>query len=144
MLAQVKAMDTRHDPVERRTWKVRLIKGLYARGLDAEKIRQMFRLIDWMLALPKEFEDSFWAEMNRFEEERAMPYVTSVERIGIRKGRREGLLEGIAIALKARFGRVDKQLLAELRAVTDVNQLRKVARALTKAKTQEELRELAG
>lgn len=90
------------------------------------------------LDLPKELEDSFWAEMSRFEEERAMPYVTSVERIGMRKG----LLEGITLALEAKFGKADKQLLDELRAVLDVNQLRKVARALKKAKSQDELRGL--
>jgi hypothetical protein len=91
-----------------------------------------------MLALPKELEDRFWTEMNRFEEERAMPYVTSVERIGIRKG----LLEGIAVALDAKFGKADKQLIEELRAVTDVSQLRKVIRVLKKAKSQDELRGL--
>jgi hypothetical protein len=38
-----------------------------------------------MLRLPKELEERIWNEMQVYEEERKMPYVTSVERIGIRK-----------------------------------------------------------
>ena len=60
---------------------MRLIKGLYDRGLDAEQIRQLLRLIDWMVQLPKELEQQCRAEIDRFEEERRMPYVTSFERL---------------------------------------------------------------
>jgi len=150
VLAQLKAMQTQRMPQERRTWKVRLVKGLYERGLGAEDIRQLFRLIDWMLALPEELEQEFLQEMYRFEEERRMPYITSVERLAMKKGRqegrqeglRDGLLEGIALALEAKFGEVDTELLEDIRALNNIAQIRKVARGLKKAKTVAEIQRL--
>ena len=78
--------------------KLGLIRGLYERGYERKQILELFRLIDWMLALPRKQDDAMWREIARIEEERRMPYITSVERIGLREGklqgRREGLQEG--------------------------------------------------
>jgi hypothetical protein len=162
VLAQLKALETRKSPAERQTWKIRLIKGLYERGLAAEEIRQLFRLIDWLLVLPAELEQEFRAELDRFEEERNMPYVTSVERLAKEEGRqegrlqgreegreegrqqglREGLLVGIEAALIAKFSKLDKRLLQDLRAVKDVKSLRKLARALKEAVSLDDVRRL--
>jgi hypothetical protein len=150
VLAQLKAIETQHAPEHRWTWKVRLVKGLYERGLAVEEIRELFRLIDWMLALPDELEDEFLQEVHRFEQERSMPYITSVERLALKKGRqegrqeglRDGLLEGVALDLETRFGEVDKKLLEDIRALKTVAQIRKVARALKKARSLDEIRRL--
>jgi len=75
VLAHLKSRETRDRPEERRTWKVRLVKSLFDRGLTAEEIRQLFRVIDWLLELPHELERQFQEEIHRFEEERPMPYV---------------------------------------------------------------------
>src|SRR5262249_14438225 len=80
VLAQLKALETKNQPERRWEWKVRLIKGLYDRGLDAEQVRQLFRVIDWLLALPEELEVQFTDEIYRFEEERRMPYLSQLER----------------------------------------------------------------
>ncbi|MFP4102115.1 transposase, partial [Coleofasciculus sp.] len=64
--------------------KLSLIKSLYERGYKREDIVQLFRLIDWFIALPKTEEDRLWQEIQTLEKERKMPYITSVERIGIR------------------------------------------------------------
>ena len=92
VVAQLKALETRDAPNTRWEWKVRLIKGLYDRGLDAEAVRKLFRILDWLLTLPKELEQSFRQELDRFEEERRMPYVTSVERLAREEGRQEGVV----------------------------------------------------
>jgi len=44
--------------------------------------------------LPEDLEQEFMDELTAFEEEEHMPYVTSVERIGIRKGLQQGLEQG--------------------------------------------------
>ncbi|MBI3469088.1 MAG: hypothetical protein HY000_39290 [Planctomycetes bacterium] len=158
VLAQLKALETRQAPPQRWQWKVRLIKGLYERGLSAQQIRQLFRLIDWMLVLPEELEQSFREEIHRFEEERRMPYVTSVERLarqegrqegwqeGRQEGRQEGLIEGlhegIAVALDAKLGAAGRKLLRKVRSVHDVVRLRTVARVLKTAKTVDDIRSL--
>ncbi|HZU36146.1 MAG TPA: hypothetical protein VFA18_09565, partial [Gemmataceae bacterium] len=59
LLAQLKELETRGDPAARRGWKIRLIKGLYDRGLSADEVRELFRLLDWVLQLPAGLEQEF-------------------------------------------------------------------------------------
>ena len=95
MLAHLKTRETRQDPDARYVWKIRLIKGLYERGLSKQDIRELFRLIDWMMDLPEARYQQFWQELEQYEKEKQVPYITSVERHGIERGKRKGLLEGI-------------------------------------------------
>ncbi len=55
----------------------------------------MFRFIDWLMVLPEEMERIFGEELRQIEEDKKMPYVTSVERIGIEKGMQQGMQQGI-------------------------------------------------
>ncbi len=83
-----------------------------------------------------------------------MPYVTSVERLGLERGRKEGLRkglkkgrqegqrEGIELDLETTFDVVDAHLLEEIRGLKDVGKLRIIARALKKAKTLNQIRPL--
>jgi hypothetical protein len=150
VLAHLKALETQHDPEARRVWKVRLIKGLYERGLDQEDIRRLFRLIDWMMTLPKDLERAFWAEIEEFEEDRKMPYITSVERLGIEKGRKvgekkgekRGLLRGIRVGLSVKFGEHGSRFLGELRAVRDNKLLERVLDSIPAARSLDDLRQI--
>ncbi len=56
VLAHLKTQDTRADPAGRRTWKLRLIKSLYDRGLAGAQVRLLFKFLDWTLVLPEELE----------------------------------------------------------------------------------------
>jgi hypothetical protein len=47
------------------------------------------------MRLPEEQDRLFWREPGDFEEEKKMPYVTSVERIGYQRGMEEGTEKGI-------------------------------------------------
>ena len=58
VLAHLKTQETRADPAARRTWKLRLIKGLYDRGLDGEQVRLLFKFVDSMLDLPRQLDRS--------------------------------------------------------------------------------------
>ena len=71
--------------------KLSLIKSLYERGYGREDIVQLFRLIDWFIGLPSNEEERLWQEIQTLEEEQNMPYITSVERLGIRKGLEQAL-----------------------------------------------------
>jgi flagellar biosynthesis/type III secretory pathway protein FliH len=55
----------------------------------------LFGVIDWMMRLPEELEQQLWQEIETLEENETMQYVTSVERMGIAKGRQEGRQEGL-------------------------------------------------
>jgi hypothetical protein len=53
-----------------------------------------------MLRLPDELEEQLWSEIQTYETVEHMPYVTSVERIGIRKGIQQGIQQGIEQATR--------------------------------------------
>ncbi len=63
-------------------------------------MQAIYELIDWMITLPDLEESRLMAEIEAYESEQTMRYVTSAERIGIEKGKREALLQN----LKIRFG----------------------------------------
>jgi predicted transposase/invertase (TIGR01784 family) len=46
-----------------------------------------------MLELPENLKQAFRAELAQYEQERQMPYVTSIEQMGIEQGRQEGRQE---------------------------------------------------
>jgi hypothetical protein len=143
VLAHLKTQETSQDGEARRSWKVRLVKGLYERGLDAHDIRQLFRLIDWMMDLPKPLEALFLQEIYEFEGDKHMPYVTSAERFGreagFEDGLREGLLRGIELGLRLRFGSDGLRLSPEIRQIADVAVLQAIQDAIETVATLDEL-----
>lgn len=74
---------------------MRCYRLLYERGYSKQDILELMRFIDWVMILPKELEQRFEDIVSEYEEERKMRYVTSHERIGFEKGKKEGVQEGI-------------------------------------------------
>ena len=154
VLAHLQTMATRRDALERRLWKTRLVKGLFDRGLEADAIRQLFRLIDWMMDLPRELDKQFTEEIRQYEEEKKMPYVTSVERLALERGREEGLekgreegetlglQQGIAFALENKFGPVGLELLPAIERIKELAVLRQLWEAIRSGCNVEDLRKL--
>ena len=160
VLAHLKTLETRRSPAERYAWKLRLVKGLYERGMDAEDVRQLFRFIDWIMELPEERDRLFWQEITTYQQEKFMPFVTIAERIGREKGieegkkegieegkkegKKEGLLEGtlkgIETCLELKFGAEGLKLMPELRELHDHELLDAVLRAIPVAASPDELR----
>ena len=95
VLAHLRAIETAKAPALRLRWKTELTKMLYDRGRSREDVLNLFRFIDWVLCLPNDLELRFRDTLERLEEERNMPYVTSIERIGIQKGIDQGIEQGI-------------------------------------------------
>jgi len=91
VVAHLKALATKKDYQSRFTWKLSLVKALYNKGYSREDILNLYRFIDWLMVLPKELARKFQDEIKAFEEERKMAYITTAERIGIEKGRQEGM-----------------------------------------------------
>jgi flagellar biosynthesis/type III secretory pathway protein FliH len=84
-----------------------------------------------MMRLPEELEQQLWQEIEILEENEKMQYVTSVERMGIAKGRQEGLQEGqqkgllegeaemLGLMLKHRFGELSDAVVNRLRHASE-------------------------
>ncbi len=136
VLAQLKALETRRSPGQRHTWKIRLVKGLYGRGMDPEDVRQLFRLIDWVLELPEPLERVFREEHEAIRQEKHMPFLDLFDRMGMEKG----LLVGIEVALKMKFGAAGLQLMPELRQIQDHVLLERIARRIETAASPDDLR----
>lgn len=138
VLAHLKAKETRNDPERRHAWKLRLVRGLYERGFSAKDVRELFRLIDWLMVLPPPLEDEFDREIDAIQQEKHMPYVTSIERVGIRKALRKGL----RVALKIRFGDEGLNLMPEIEQVHDNEKLEAILQAVESAASLDDIRPL--
>ena len=86
VMTHLKAQETRRSPKRRKEWKLALIKRLYERGYDRSAIMNLFTFVDWVMLLPEATKVEFWQELKIYEEERKMPYITSVEQIGYDRG----------------------------------------------------------
>jgi hypothetical protein len=97
-----------------------------------------------MVNLPEATEQEFKKEIQRFEEENQMPYITSVERIarmeGISQGISEGISQGIAEGilqqrredvlevLEVRFGEVPTEMSQKINGIEDPEVLKTLHR----------------
>ncbi|MBD6620015.1 cytosolic protein [Komarekiella sp. 'clone 1'] len=138
VMAHLAAIRTRSDRLQRKQSKLALVRRLYEQGFERSDIINLFGFIDWVMTLPAQLEAEFWQEYRAFEESKSMQYVTSVERFGIR----QGLLEGIELGLKLRFGTEGLSLLPSISTIEDVEQLRAVLAGLETASNLDELRQI--
>ncbi|MGE0490490.1 MAG: transposase [Vulcanimicrobiota bacterium] len=131
------------DSDRRQRAKQRLVRQLHKSGFSSKDIRQLFRLIDWFLRLSERQAGVFWHNLEIYERKNNMPYITSVERIGIKKGlqqgleqgleqgrvegRTEGLREAVRTVLMGRFPEVAEETLSCLDELTDRERLSSLA-----------------
>jgi hypothetical protein len=94
-IAHLLTRQTRHEPQQRYDAKLYLAKLLYQRNWDKQRIINLFSVIDWMMQVPEALQYKLWHEIEQFERNLTMPYITSVERIGIEKGKEIGFLQGM-------------------------------------------------
>jgi hypothetical protein len=148
VMAHLKAQETRRDDQERSLWKLSLIRQLYQRGFGRQDVINLFHFIDWIMRLPDDLDNTVWQEVQRYEEANKMEYITSVERIGMRKGmqqglelgKREGLLRAIRLGLDLKFGAAGFPLLSEISKIDDIALLESITDAIQTANSPEELR----
>lgn len=138
VMAHLKAQETRLDATGRFASKLALTRRLYEQGYSREDVINLFGFIDWVMSLPEALEQEFRQEIQHLEEDLRMPYITSVERIGIR----QGLLEGIELGLELKFGSVGLGVLPEISRIQDVEQLRAILSGLKTVDTLDELRQI--
>jgi hypothetical protein len=93
--AHLRTRQTRHDPEARYQAKRSLVRLLYRQGWDRQRILDLFAVLDWMMRLPDSLEQKLWQEIETFEGESQMRYVTSVERLAIERGMQQGMQQGM-------------------------------------------------
>ena len=92
--AHILTRKTRKKHQERYEAKLLLIKILSQRHWDKQRVINLLTVVDWLMTLPAWLDTKVWQEIETIEEHKNMKYITSIERIGIAKGRVEGRIEG--------------------------------------------------
>lgn len=132
-MAHLKTKATRKDFQSRKDWKFRLTRMLYENRYERQDIINLYRFLDWILELPDNLKQAFHNELAQYEQEKQMPYVTSIERMGIERGRKEGRQEGerslILRQLTRRVGDVPESLTDRIQ-VLSIEQLETLAEDL--------------
>ncbi len=94
----------------RRKQKFALMTMLYEQRYSRQEIIDLFRFIDWVLTLPPELEEAFRNDLATYEGDKNMPYITSIERMGIDRGKAELVIR----QLNRRVGQVSEEILERI------------------------------
>lgn len=158
VMAHLRALETRDDAQRRSREKMAITRWLLTRGYGREGVVRLFRLIDWILRLPEDLDVAYWQQVQAYEEERRVAYITSVERIGraigreegreegrregVALGRREGLLTGLELAFELKFGEEGRRAFDEIQRIEDLSVLDAIAERLKTATSVEDVQRL--
>lgn len=143
--AHLKNLETIKDYNERLFWKITLVKKLYEKGYSKRDILRLYRFIDWIMALPKDLTTKFKDEIINYEEGLKMPYITSIERLGIEEGMEKGMIKNaqqmLIEVLQERFGVIDSQIQQKIVDITSHDILSGLFRKSLKVSALEEFQE---
>lgn len=95
-------------------------------------------MIDWFMDLPPLQTQVFKSELDRLQEEKRMPFITSIERLAMGRG----LRKGIEAMLRRCFGDAGLRLMPEIEAIHDEEKLQAILTALETAGSPDEVRRL--
>jgi len=98
--AHILTRQTRKEHQERYEAKLSLVRILYQRHWDKQRVIDLFSVLDWLMTLPPWMETQIWKEIETIEESKKMQYITSVERLGRAKGITQGIAKGESRLLK--------------------------------------------
>jgi Domain of unknown function (DUF4351) len=118
VMAHLKVHETKRSSQKRKDWKFNLTKALYEKGYERQQILDLYRFIDWVMILPEAVEKEFWQELQTFEEERKVTYVTNAERFGFERGVQEGRQEGLQVGLQSERSLILRQLTRRLGTIS--------------------------
>lgn len=94
ILAFLAGQATRRNPQRRFVEKTTLVRQLYQKQFSRKTIVHLFQFIDWTLQLPPQLAQQFRTDLEHYEGEKKMPYITSIERMARKEGCEEGLTRG--------------------------------------------------
>jgi hypothetical protein len=131
---------------------------LLEKGFAGEDVVKLYKFLDWSIQMPKYLESRFTAAVEELERSKQVNYVTSAERLGVargrkqgrRKGRAEGLAKGrvegskqtavdlLLAALVAKFGVLEPEIQQQV-ATLSVDELKALLTASYQLETKQEL-----
>jgi hypothetical protein len=157
----LKGLETRRSPTQRLYWKQKLYKALYEEAnYTRQQILDLFWFLDWVFALPDPLELQFQQFTFHYEEENKVRYVTSIERMALERGHKEGLEQGleqglhlgmlkksqeaIMEILQERFKRLPNTLVNALQQIDDTTRLSQLLRQAVSVESLKGFQQLVG
>ena len=145
VLAALEANRTQGDDDEREAAKLALILNLTQRNMDPDTLRQWYRYLDWLLPLPPQAEARLLVRFRQIEEETQVPFITFAERegrwIGEQEGLQAGLVRGLALALRLKFGTAGTAFADEIQS-QPATRLQAILDGVESAQSVDDLRKL--
>jgi hypothetical protein len=118
VLAHLASRKTKDDHERREEVKRRLLRLLFQKGYDRDRIFALMAFLDWVLTLPKEIDDKLWKDVDTWKEVVTMKYIPSFARESYAEGKSEGKSEGITEVLvdllNDRFGSIPEWVNAKI------------------------------
>jgi hypothetical protein len=141
VMAHLKTKATTRKLQQREHWKWTLIRGLYERGLEREQIIKLFEIIDRMMTLPSELQQSLDSKIKQFEEERTMPLLSNMELRGMEIGALQNRHYDIKTVLTVRFGEISSEFQEMIGKITDLALLEEILKLAVTANSLEEFKQ---
>ena len=130
VMAHLKTQATTGKLTERQQWKWMLVRSLYEKGYNRDNITKIFQLIDTMMGLPKELQNSFNETLKTYEEERKMRFLSTMEEMAIEEGIERGSLrnarESVITVLRVRLGELPSTLQETINSLEDLSRLKQL------------------
>jgi len=150
------AQGTGRNMKARRSGKLGLVRHLLESGMGELEVREVMRLIHWLLALPEEEELGLRKDVKQMEASMQTKRRSTYERIvweegleqGLERGRAQGRYDAMRECLldqvAERFGPCSEGLRARVQSIQDESELRQLGRAILKVSTLAEFEARAG
>ncbi|MCL6536176.1 MAG: hypothetical protein K6U77_08895 [Armatimonadetes bacterium] len=149
VLAHLRALKTRGRPNLMFGEKLALIRAMQAKGYTPEQVIELYKVVDYIMALPAELEKRVQEFVRQIEEQSEWP-LTSLERLaleegyadgyskGLQQGERKGQIRFTMRVLKSRFGDAALPLEEKLVQVPSLETLEELAMTAIEATSLEE------
>jgi hypothetical protein len=122
--AYILARSTRGNYEARRKQKLRITRAIAAKRWSRQMARDVFRTVNWMMALPPDMEREFWRRVLKDRGESKMKWMCPIEKIffedgeksGLRKGLEQGIDQGIQRGIRWGIQQGRKEAMTEFLA----------------------------
>jgi hypothetical protein len=150
IMAHLKTKSTISNLTEREQWKWQLVRSLYEEGWSKFEIINLFKFIDKMMTLPPPLALKFTTKLNEYEEEKKMPFLSTLEEMALQKGQQIGQQIGaketrkkdIINLLQKRFGNLNLELIQSINKIDDLSFLNTLILETISVNSEAEFQEL--
>ncbi len=116
VMAHLKTKSTKQDLRSRKEWKFQLTRRLFEEGFERQDIMELFLFLDWLMELPSKLKREFRDELDLYQQEKKMPYISSIEEVAMEKVALSLLKEGVNIDIISRSTGLSIRQIQELQA----------------------------